>query len=244
MIERTGGWGRWAGAPLALMLGAMASPALAEAPSCRLPADIPPARRVTPPAGEASRSVPVAGYMLALSWSPEYCRGRDSRAEDRLQCGSGNRFGFILHGLWPEASGATPPRWCRPAEPLPPALVRQHLCETPSVQLLQREWAKHGTCAARSPTGYLRAGSMLYRAVRYPDMDALSRLPLTIAAFRLAFAERNRLKPAAVAIDANERGWLREVRICLDARMRPRDCPTHARGDRGDAPLKIWRGGR
>lgn len=227
------------------MLAATASTTHATAPSCRLPQAIPPARAIFPPRDEAPRRTPVDGYLLAMSWSPEYCRSRKDSAADRLQCGRANRFGFVLHGLWPESDRGGDPRWCRPAEALPPALVRQHLCDTPSVQLMQREWAKHGTCAASSATGYFQAASMLYRAVRFPDMDALSRQPLTAGDFRRAFAARNPgITPDMVAIDANERGWLEELRLCLGPRMKPRGC---ARGDRGvgdGTSLEIWRGGR
>ncbi|AHE54914.1 ribonuclease T2 family protein [Sphingomonas sanxanigenens] len=232
-------------AALALALAFVATPVQAAAPSCRLPDAIPPARAIVPPRGEAPRRTPVDGYLLAMSWSPEYCRTRKDSAADRLQCGRANRFGFVLHGLWPESDRGGDPRWCSPAGALPADLVRRHLCDTPSVQLMQREWAKHGTCAARSPAGYFQAASMLYRAVRFPDMDALSRQPLTAGAFRRTFAKRNTgITADMVAVDANPRGWLEEVRLCLGPRMKPRAC---ARGDRGvgdDAPLKIWRGGR
>jgi len=227
----------------ALALLAFAAPAFAQATSCRLPSEIPPARAVSPPPDEARRSVPVAGYLLALSWSPEYCRTRAASADDRLQCGSGNRFGFILHGLWPEASGPAAPRWCRPAPPLPPALVRENLCATPSVQLMQHEWAKHGTCAARSPVGYFKAASRLYASIRYPDMDALSRRPLSVRAFRQAFARANPgVTPAMLRVDANERGWLREVRLCLGVNLKPRPCAAFSRGENDTDGLKIWRG--
>ena len=242
-----GGWkGAWRGhVAAAMILAASATSALAQAPSCRLPGTIEPARPIAPPADEAPRRGPVAGYLLALSWSPEYCRTRTRDPDDRLQCGSGNRFGFILHGLWPEGDGPAAPRWCRPAEALPPALVKQHLCATPSVALLQREWAKHGTCASRSAAGYLKAGSLLYGAVRYPDMDGMSRQRLTVGEFRRAFARANRgIAPDMLAIDTNPRGWLTEVRLCLDDRMRPRACPRHVRDARDDRPIRIWRGGR
>ena len=230
---------------LALVLAGATAPAIAAAPSCRLPDAIPPAQAIVPPKDEAPRRTPVDGYLLAMSWSPEYCRTRKESAADRLQCGRSNRFGFILHGLWPEADRGGDPRWCRPAEPLPPALVRRHLCDTPSVQLLQREWTKHGTCAAKSATGYFQAASMLYRAVRFPEMDGLSRQPLTAGEFRQAFAARNPgIAPDMIVIDANARGWLQEVRLCLGPRLKPRACGPGDRGVMDGTALKIWRGGR
>src|SRR3546814_14299066 len=74
----------------------------------------------TPRQGDQSRIIaPVTGYLLALSWSPEFCRTRTESKRHRLQCsGEMGRFGFVLHGLWPDAAGRRDPRWCRPV-PLP-----------------------------------------------------------------------------------------------------------------------------
>ena len=36
-------------------------------------------------------------YVLALSWSPEFCHSHPTKAE----CASG-KFGFVVHGLWPQ----------------------------------------------------------------------------------------------------------------------------------------------
>ncbi len=219
----------------------------AQARECRVPERIA-SPRVEPIPRDERRVLPIGGYTLALSWSPEFCRTRQREARHRLQCGGiGNggagRFGFILHGLWPEGRGAQWPQWCRPARPLPRQLVRRHLCETPSVQLLQHEWAKHGTCATRNPARYLRAASTMYRAVRYPDMDALSRRTLTVGQFAEAFAARNRgVSVDMIRVQTNRRGWLTEVRICLGRNLRPTRCPRHARGAPARARISIWRG--
>ena len=45
-------------------------------------------------------------YVLALSWSPEYCESSD--APDPQQCSLGRRLGFVLHGLWPQYNKGYP----------------------------------------------------------------------------------------------------------------------------------------
>src|SRR3546814_7442293 len=41
----------------------------------------------TPRQGDQSRIIaPVTGYLLALSWSPEFCRTRTESKRHRLQC--------------------------------------------------------------------------------------------------------------------------------------------------------------
>src|SRR3546814_12998554 len=58
-----------------------------------------------------------------------------------LQCGSGNRCGFTLHGLLPDGKTKEWPQYCRPASLLPERVLSQHLCATPDLQLIQHEWA-------------------------------------------------------------------------------------------------------
>ena len=235
---------RWLAAIALLSLPSMLH---AQARECRIPERIAAPRAVSIPAGEA-RNAPVTRHVLALSWSPEFCRTRRGDPGHRMQCGGianggAGQFGFILHGLWPETNGPRWPQWCRPVTALSPRLVRQHLCTTPSVRLIQREWAKHGSCMTRDPGRYLRAGTILYRAVRYPDMDALSRRNLTVRQFAEAFAAANRgVSADMVRVQSNGRGWLTEVRLCLARDFRPQRCPARQRGARPNERLRIWRG--
>jgi ribonuclease T2 len=130
------------------------------------------------------------------------------------------------------------------------AVIAQNICMTPDVQLLQHEWAKHGTCMARRPEAYFAAAKLMYDAIEFPDMDRLSRAgskqsaaPLTAKALAQAFADINEGLPAsAVAISTSGRGWLKEVRICLGKKFRPVTCPAFSRGARPGSVVKIWRG--
>lgn len=234
---------------LPLFLGLLAlttsSSASSQAWQCRAPAKLSRPAPELPPPGEYARRTPVKGYTLALSWSREYCKGRESEPKMRLQCsGAIGDFGFVLHGLWPETNGPNYPQWCRKSPLLSPKVIAQNICMTPDVQLLQHEWVKHGTCMARSPEAYFGAAKLMFEAVQYPDMDRLSRKPLTAAGLADAIADINEGLPAnAVRVKANERGWLQEVRICLGKDMRPRRCPNGAPGVSGKETVKIWRGG-
>ena len=81
---------------LAFAAIALPLPALAQAYQCAPPANIGPLRPVTPDG--PARRVPVSGYTLAVSWTPEYCKGARDRTS--MQCsGANGRFGFVLHGL-------------------------------------------------------------------------------------------------------------------------------------------------
>lgn len=208
--------------------------ALAQAKSCVIPDRTPVPRLEKPGRGEKVRKTPITGYMLALSWSPEHCSGvrNPKGARDRFQCsGDYGRFGWILHGLWPETDHPGYPQWCRPAKIVPQPVLRRHLCMTPSAQLLQHEWAKHGTCMSPHPAAYFKASQILFDAVKFPDMKKLSAHPQTAGSIRAAFAAANKgIGPAMIGVTVDGQGWLKEVRLCFGARMRPQRCKPFQAG--------------
>jgi ribonuclease T2 len=224
-------------------------PASAQAWQCKAPVNLPRPKVETPKPNEIRRT-PVASYVMALSWSREHCKGREKDPGEAFQCdGSIGDFGFIVHGLWPEASGPDYPQWCRKADLLSRKVIADNLCMTPSPQLLQHEWAKHGTCMTRKPETYFGAAKLIFEAIIFPDMDKLSRQgekegkPLTAAGLAEAFAMNNDGLPAdAVRVKTNRKGWLEEVRICLDKKFKPMRCPTFFRGAPAGAEVKVWRG--
>ncbi|MEP2103857.1 MAG: ribonuclease T [Parasphingorhabdus sp.] len=224
----------------------LAAPTLAHAQAyqCRAPALTQPVAPASKSSKEPRRIMPVSGYTLAMSWSPEYCRLRKDSTRDKSQCGGDDgSFGFILHGLWPDAQGGSYPQWCRATKALPPAVVKRNFCMMPSTRLMAKEWAKHGTCMTRRPETYFRISKIMFGAVEFPNMDRLSRKPLTAGALRQAFAAANDgLGTDMIRLKVNGRGWLEEVRLCLGKSFRPQRCPRNMRGLKDDRPVKIWRG--
>ena len=226
---------------LALLLLAAPAPALAQAAYCSIPQQVPRPRIELPPSNEPRRLLPIAGYTLALSWSPQYCataRGGDSAS----QCsGRNGKFGFVLHGLWPKGSGRDWPQYCRAADLLPRQVIRQNLCATPSAQLLQHEWAKHGSCMTTRPELYFNLARALYEGIRYPDMAQLARREaLTVKQFTAAFARANKgLSPGMIRVKTARGGWLSEVSLCMDRAMDYARCPASQRGAPEAASLRI-----
>lgn len=219
------------------------STANAQAYQCRAPSLLKSAPVERKPASEPRRVKPISGYTLALSWSPEFCRTRKDSARHKTQCsGDDGSFAFILHGLWPDARGGYP-QWCRATKVLSPAITKRNFCMMPSARLMAREWAKHGTCMAKRPETYFRVSQIMFDAVQYPNMDRLSRKPLTAGNFRNAFAlENDGLEADHIRLKINQRGWLQEVRLCLGQNFRPRRCPVYMRSVKSDQQVKIWRG--
>ena len=233
-------------AALALGLAAVPAMACAQSYACAVPERLTAPRPDLPDAGQPRRVVPIGGYTLAITWSPQQCRtaGRD----DRFRCaGGGGRFGFTLHGLWPDGEGRQWPQYCTATGIVPERTVRQTLCATPSVQLIQHQWAKHGTCMpGETPDRYFARARALYGRIRYPDMAALSRRPgLTVGQFSRAFAAANPgLAPAMFRVTRTRDGWLDEIWLCRDTALRPARCPAHQGGAAPADPLRIWRGRR
>ncbi len=227
-------------APL-LMLGLMpGAAAQAQALQCQVPSQIE-APALPRPDGPR-RVLPISGYTLALTWSPEFCRARGDLPANAMQCGGRmGRFGFVLHGLWPESGPGTWPQWCANTA-VPAQTVRSALCLTPSAGLIAHEWAKHGSCMARSPGGYFRAGGALFQSLRFPDMMRLSRQPgLTAGDLRGAIIRGTpSLRPAMIRIRANPRGWLEEMHVCYGRDFLPAACADQ--GLENESKLKIWRG--
>ncbi len=93
---------------------------------------------------------------------------------------------------------------------------------------------------------YFTAATRLYGDLRYPDMGALSRRQtLMVGDVARAVAAANPgIAPDMMRITANRQGWLEEVWLCLDKRLRYATCPAYQGGLAADAPIKIWRGGR
>jgi ribonuclease T2 len=230
----------------ATAMAALPMVAGAQALQCSVPAAVPRPRPDLPSASQPQRVLPIGGYTLAITWAPQYCRQNRDRDSARFQCGSGNRFGFTLHGLWPDGIGKDWPQYCKATPLLPRAVIAAHLCATPSAQLMQHEWAKHGTCmAGYTPARYFRQSTSLYRKLRYPDMDALSRQPLTAGGLASAIAGVNPgMTAAMMRITADRQGWLDEVWLCLDKAFAPARCPAHQGGLADGAAVRIWRGHR
>jgi ribonuclease T2 len=232
---------RWAALTLAMLPGVASAQALV----CTPPANPPRPVADLPDAGQPKRVLPIGGYTLAVTWAPEYCRKGGFSPAARFECGGGNRFGFSLHGLWPDGVGKDWPQYCKATPILPSAVIKGMMCSTPSTQLIQHEWAKHGTCTGLVPSVYFGRSNGLYSKLRYPDMDSLSRGPLTVGQFQAAFAAANPgISASAIRVTAKRGGWLDELWLCLDTKLNYQRCRAGTGGLPSDAALKIWRGRR
>ncbi len=216
--------------------------AQAQALNCKVPQSLSAEVRLSPQSNVGM--VETTGSLLAISWSPQYCRNRLTNPRDKTQCsGANGRFGFILHGLWVETAGRNDPQFCAPATPVPESELKRNFCMTPSAALMQHEWAKHGTCATDTPERYFAAARRFWGKLAFPNMDALSHKALTVRQFQQAFAKANRgLPESAISVRTDRGGWLDEVMLCIGTKGEWRACPAEDRGAPPTLNLRIWRG--
>ena len=237
------------------VLATLALPSLANAQAyqCRMPQNISVPK--IKPEGRA-RLMPVTGYTMALSWSPEFCKPREGQRAHATQCsGKNGRFGLVVHGFWPDGRGvgrgsgksnsrASWPQWCPAKRPLNRAELKRNLCMMPSAKLIARQWAKHGACMGLPPETYFKITRILWSSYQIPDYDRLSREKgLTAGDIRGAFASANGgIERQHIGVKLNGRGWLQELRICYNKRFRPTPCDSRRFGSADGDAAKIWRG--
>jgi ribonuclease T2 len=162
-------------------------------------------------------------YVLALSWSPDYCA---DHANDRQQCGANSPPGFVLHGLWPQYEKGYPSSCA--TTPLPDDVKYEFRRLYPSPKLLDHEWSKHGTCSGLSPADYLALTRDMRGKVTIPGPYRAPSAPLrtTTGELQAAFAQANTGMPDnAVAMVCSGSGrFLQEMRICFEKTGAPRAC--------------------
>jgi ribonuclease T2 len=163
-------------------------------------------------------------YVLSLSWSPAFCLGNPGAAE----CGGPRRFGFIVHGLWPQNEKGWPEN-CNVQQQVPDSVVSGISDLMPARGLVYHEWSAHGTCSGLNPTDYFALVRRAYNSVAIPAEFSDVRQPVELppAAIAKAFLRANpRLAPDTIVVTCSGQGSprLREVHICFDLTLNPRAC--------------------
>jgi ribonuclease T2 len=169
-----------------------------------------------------------AYYLLSLSWSPAYCLSSPGAAE----CNGPRRFGFIVHGLWPQYERGWPQN-CDVRGAVPEDVVRGFSDLMPARGLIYHEWSAHGTCSGLGPAEFFALVRRAASSVAIPldlanPTRATEEPPAAIVA---AFQHANpRIRVESIVVTCTGQGAprLREVRICLDRDLAPRACSDDA----------------
>jgi ribonuclease T2 len=180
--------------------------------------------------GHAGESAPgdFAYYLLSLSWSPAFCLA----SPDAAECSGPRRYGFILHGLWPQYERGWPEH-CDVHRAVPDELVREMADVMPARTLVYHEWSTHGTCSGLEPAEYFALARRAFAGVAIPPelSSAAQAIERPTAAILSAFLRANPRLPAesvVITCSGEEAARLREVRLCLDRNLTPRACSADA----------------
>ncbi|WP_077106539.1 ribonuclease [Agrobacterium sp. DSM 25558] len=166
-------------------------------------------------------------YVLSLSWSPAFCAS-DAGQNSRQQCGGDRKYGFIVHGLWPQNESGYP-EFCGKdkQERVPDSLGSSMFDIMPSMGLIGHQWRKHGSCSGLSQKDYLDTIRAAYQRVNLPkDLSSgTSSKTLSADAVETAFiADNPGMTKQGLAISCDG-PRLEEVRICMNKDLGFRSCP-------------------
>jgi ribonuclease T2 len=167
-------------------------------------------------------------YLLSLSWSPAFCLTDPEASE----CNGPRRFGFIVHGLWPQYEKGWPEN-CNVHEPVPDNVVSSISDIMPARGLVYHEWSAHGTCSGLSPADFFALVRRAYAGIAVPASLAgvsqeIEQSPGAIAAEFLHANPRFSRQSIVVTCSRQDAPRLREVHICLDRDLHPRACSADA----------------
>jgi ribonuclease T2 len=159
-------------------------------------------------------------YVLALSWSPDYCAVK----RDPQQCG--RQLGFVLHGLWPQYDRGYPASCSN--EAFDPAMVEQFPDLYPSRKLYTHEWEKHGTCSGLSQEKFHALSQQVKSSVVIPDRYDQPAKPFrtTLSALKQDFVSANPgMSESSFAPACSGSGrFLQELRVCYGKDGQPGTC--------------------
>jgi ribonuclease T2 len=167
-------------------------------------------------------------YVLSLSWSPAFCLSDPGAAE----CSGPRRFGFIVHGLWPQYEKGWPEN-CNVHQQVPDDVVSGISDIMPARGLIYHEWSAHGTCSGLDARDFFALVRRAYAGVAIPgSLSGVSReieqSPSAIAAEFLHANPTLAAQSIVVTCSRQEAPRLREVHICLDRSLNPRACSADA----------------
>ncbi len=163
-------------------------------------------------------------YLLSLSWSPAFC----IQQPDSPECNGARRFGFIVHGLWPQNERGWPQN-CGGDSEVPDAVATGISDLMPAKKLIYHEWTTHGTCSGLDPQAYFDLVRRARSSITVPPslQNPSAAIEQAPAAIVDAFLHANPRLPAdSVVATCSRQGAprLREVHVCFDKSLSARAC--------------------
>lgn len=180
---------------------------------------------LTTPLAAQDRAGAFDYYVMALSWSPNWCALEGDR-RGSPQCADDADFGWVLHGLWPQYEQGWPAN-CRSSFTPPSRSMTGDMADIMGTSgLAWHQWNKHGVCSGLSPADYYALSREAYGRVTRPEVFRNLTRDVTLPASLIeeAFLRDNpALTADGVTITCKD-GAIQEVRVCLTRDLEPRRC--------------------
>ena len=179
----------------------------------------------TPAHAEGERAGDFDYYVMALSWSANWCAQQGDDRRDP-QCDAGRGVTWIVHGLWPQYDIGWP-SYCRTVERDPSRGDSAAMADVfGGAGAAFYQWKKHGRCSGLSaPTYYETARDALESITLPPVFNQLRRdVQLPASVVEEAFLEANPgMARDQITITCAD-GMIEEARICLTKDLELRRC--------------------
>jgi ribonuclease T2 len=164
-------------------------------------------------------------WVLSLSWSPTWC-ALEGDARRSPQCADDARFGWVLHGLWPQYERGWP-AYCPTTQRAPARSETEAMADIMgSSGSAWHQWRKHGVCSGLSARDYFALARQAYGMVARPEvfrrLDRSVTLPDSV--IEQAFLKANPgWEPDMLTITCKD-GRIQEARLCLSKSLEPVIC--------------------
>jgi len=162
-------------------------------------------------------------YLLSLSWAPDFCDLNPQKSGSN-ECSSGNKFGLVVHGMWPQFESGLGPMSCSgPSLDSDSKKIATQVM--PDAGLAQHEWEKHGTCSGLSAHDYFTHIVTAFHSVKIPSeyqnlSQTINTTPQNVVQ---DFAKANNVSPDVFRVTCRSQE-LQEVDVCLDKNFQFRAC--------------------
>lgn len=174
---------------------------------------------------EGERAGDFDYYVLSLSWSPTWC-AVEGDARQSSQCNATARFGWVLHGLWPQYHRGWPSH-CKTAERPPSRRMTSGMADIMGTGgLAWYQWKKHGSCTGLSAPQYYAQAREAYERVNRPQVFRKLKAPVKLPASVVeeAFLKANPGWEADMVTITCRAGRIAEARLCLSKALEPVPC--------------------
>ena len=178
-----------------------------------------------PAMAEGERAGDFDYFVMALSWSPNWCATTGDARRDP-QCNAGRGFTWVLHGLWPQYENGWP-SFCRTPHGDPTRAQTAAMADIMgSSGPAFYQWKKHGRCSGLPAADYFAASRAAFVSIKLPEIFQQITRDLTLPASVIedAFIEANpALERDQITITCKS-NMIAEARICLTKSLQPRRC--------------------